>query len=273
MEKKLVFLIPALLLLSFCCNAQVKKDNGQLNFSIGPSFPVGHYASKDIQSDKAGIATTGGVASFFYTLLFKKKIGIVVSLLGQINPLDKRSIEKSFDQLKMNSSAFVWGTGEPTMPPSNGTTYPNWKFKNASWKLATLLAGGYGEFKTGSPHIAVTSKAMLGLVYVSSPKIDGSSMTDTTNVHVTQSSESAIGFGYSLSGGIKIKLNNKIDFISGLEYFGTNNITFKNVVASVTGVKNPSNPATMTAWQSTVTANGKQTISSVNLLVGLSLQL
>ena len=273
MKKKSVFSIPALLLLFLHCDAQQSKNNGQLNFSIGPSFPVGHYASKDILSDKAGIASTGGVINFSYTRLFKKKIGVAASLLGQINPLDKHSMERSFDQLKFTSNTVWTGTSIPPDPPQATTTYPNWKFKNASWKLVSLLAGGYGEFRTGSSKVVFTSKVQIGMVYAVSPKIDGSSITDTTNVHVTQTSESAIGFGYSLSGGIKIKLNKKINFVSGLEYFGTNNITFKNVVASVTGIKNSSNQATMTAWQSTVTINGKQTISSINLLVGISLQL
>lgn len=276
MRKRLVILCFLLFGLSRFGEAQLMKDNGQLSFSVGPSFPVGQFASKDILSDKAGIASTGGAVSFSYTRLFKGRIGMSVSLTGQINPLDKHSMERSFDQLKMSSPMVVWGTGtgEPTMPPPNGTTYPNWKFKNSSWKMVAFLAGGYGEFKTNSSKIAIISKARIGLVYASSPKIDGSSVTDSTNVHVTQSGKSAFGFGYSLDGGVKIKLSNKIYFHTTLEYFGTNNITFKNVVASVTGVKMSSGQQpNYTTWQSTRIVNGKQTISTLNFLIGVGLQL
>lgn len=269
--KFILFLNIFLLLLVSPGHAQTIDHKSQLNFSLGPSFPIGQFANKNIYNDKAGIAGSGGTLTISYTYLMKKNIGFAVSLLGQVNPLNTHSMEESFAELKFASFVIGWGTGPPSAP--TGVSYPDWKFKKASWKLGALLAGGYGEFKTNSSKLTFTTKAIIGLVYAVSPKVDGSSITDTSNVHVTQSSESAFGFGYSLSGGIKIKLNKKMNFTSGLEYFGTNNITFKNIVASVTGVKNPSNPATMTAWQSTVASNSKQTISSLNLLVGLSLQL
>ena len=275
MKRRLLFLIPAFLALGSFIYSQPVKNKDQLSFSIGSSFPVGQYANKNINSNKAGIASVGGAVNFSYTHMSKKKISIVASLIGQINPLRRYSMEESFSERK-----FVWpilvvwsGSGPPPFPPQSSVTYSNWKFKNSTWKLGTLLLGGYKEFKTRSPNIAFTSKLQAGLVFVSSPEVDGSSITDTTNIHVTQTNASAFGFSYLVSGGLKIKLNAKINFLTSVEYFGTNNITFKNIVASLLAIKSTSNPANNTAFQNTTTANAKQRITSVNLFAGFGLRL
>ena len=66
---------------------------------------------------------------------------------GQINPLDRRSIEKSFSEFKISFGSFIaWaGPGPPPVVPQDGTAYSNWEFKEASWDIAALLLGGYKE--------------------------------------------------------------------------------------------------------------------------------
>jgi len=253
---------------------QSVKDNGQLIFSIGPSFPLGQYANKNITGEKSGIASTGGVFNISYQSPLNNKIGFSASLLGQINPIDRHSMAKSFSQFGF-PSYFGWaGTSMPPSPqPMPTIKYPNWSFKRSSWKLASLLMGGYSEFKTRSKKINITAKAIVGLAYAFSPKIDGTSITDTSYMHVTQSSESGLGIGYSIHAGLKFKLNAKLSFITGIEYLGTSNITFKNVVARITVIKHPNDPATMSASQMQLTANGKQEISSINAFAGIAMEL
>lgn len=272
--KKYSLLNLGLLLLSCCIYGQSGKNNGQLNLSIGPSFPVGQFANKNIRNDKAGIASVGGVINISYQSLLKKNIGFSVSLMAQINPTDRHSMERSFSQLGF-PSVFVWtGPAIPTNPtPPPATTYPNWSFKRSSWKLGSLLVGGYSEFKTGRSKIVFTPKAMAGLVYAGSPKIDGESITDTSYVHATQTSESAFGFGYLVEAGLKFRLTHKISFIASVDYFGTNRITFKDIVARVTIIKHPNDQATMSVSQMQVAANGKQVINSINFLAGIALKL
>jgi hypothetical protein len=262
-----------LLFLSFGY-AQPGENNGQLNISIGPSFTVGQFANKNIYSEKAGLASVGGILNIGYLLPAKKRIGIVVSLHGQVNPIARRSLERTFSKVQFASFGVWTGPGIPTNPPPQPTTaYPNWKFKSASWKLGSLMAGGYHEFKTSKSNLALTSKVMIGFVYTVSPKVDGSSITDTSIVRVTQSSESAVGLSYLVHAGLKFKVNNNLNFITGIEYFGTNKMTFKDIVSRVTIYKYMNDPARKTVSQMTVTSNSKQSISSINLFGGISLQL
>jgi len=261
-------------LLYYGVYGQSVKDNGQFSFSIGPSFPVGQFANKNITNDKAGIAGVGGVVNFSYQRPLKKNIGFSATLIAQINPTDRRSMERSFSQLDF-PMYFVWaGPGIPASPtPQATTTYPNWNFKRSSWKLGSLLIGGYNQFKTSGSKIIFIPKLMAGLVYAASPKIDGESVTDTSYAHATQTSESAFGFGYLVGAGLKFRVTNKISFITGVDYFGTNRITFKDIVARVTVIRHPNDPATMSASQMQTTTDGKQVISSINLLAGIALKL
>lgn len=273
MKKRLLLLVNLSFL--FFINSYSQARESQLSFSIGPSIPVGNYADKNIHDEKAGIATAGGAFYLSYIPKTQKKINIVASLLGQINPLDRSSMESSFSEYKISFGSFVtWsGSWPPPVISPNGTSYSNWKFEESSWKLGALLLGGYKEVNAGSSGMVLTAKLQAGPVYVSSPELNGSSITDTTNIQVTQSSASSFGFGYLASAGIKIKVEKNVSLLASLEYFGTNNITFKNIVAKMTGVKNMSNPATMITFQNTVTSNSKQTITSVNFCIGIGVRL
>ena len=51
-------------LLVIFSKAQVRSS---LSFSIGPSFPIGEYASKNISSSSSGVAKTGQSVSISYT--------------------------------------------------------------------------------------------------------------------------------------------------------------------------------------------------------------
>ena len=273
MKKRLLLLVNVSFLFFIKSYSQA-RDN-QLSVSIGPSFPLGSYADKNLSDEKSGIATTGGSFYLSYVRKTQKKINIVASLRGQINPLDRSSIERSFSEFKISFGSFIaWsGSGPPPVVPQNGTSYSNWKFEESSWDLAALLLGGYKEFNTGSSRIILTSKLQAGPVYASSPKLSGSSITDTTIIQVSQTSASSLGIGYLASAGIKIKTAENVCVLANLEYFGTNNITFKNIVAKMIGVKNMSNPATMVTFQNTVSSNSKQTISSINFCVGIGVRL
>ncbi len=273
MKKRLLLLVNVSFLFFIKSYSQA-RDN-QLSVSIGPSFPLGSYADKNLSDEKSGIAATGGAFYLSYIRKTQKKINFVASVRGQINPLDRRSIEKSFSEFKISFGSFIaWsGSGPPPAVPQNGTSYSNWEFEESSWDIAALLVGGYKEFNTGSSRIIITSKLQAGPAYVSSPKLSGSSITDTTIISVSQTSASSFGFGYLASAGIKIRSAENVCVLASLEYFGTNNITFKNIAAKMIGVKNMSNPATMVTFQNTVTSNSKQKINSINFCIGIGVRL
>ena len=123
MKKRLLLLVNVTFL--FVVQSYSQARDNQLSVSIGPSFPVGSYADKNINDEKAGIAATGGAFYLSYVGKTQKKINIVASLRGQINPLDRRTIERSFSEVKISfGPGFGWsGSWPPPVIPQNGTAY------------------------------------------------------------------------------------------------------------------------------------------------------
>jgi hypothetical protein len=270
MKKK--FLTAAILLFIFLNSySQVGKDKGYFALTIGPSFPIGNYAKSDVTNSMLGLAKMGDVVNISYSCLTGKNFGIAATLLGQINPLNIHSMEQSFAQLKLKiASGFVTEPGQP-LPNTPGNTYPNWQFEKHSWKLAAVLFGGYGQLPSGnSGKISFITKAMIGIMYAVAPKLKGSSITDTAGAYIEQSSGSAVGFSFLLSGGIKYQLNNKISLLSNLDFLGTGNLTFKNIKATVTTTKGTTGSLNYSIQQSIATGNTKQKISSLNLNFGVA---
>ena len=114
---------------------------------------------------------------------------------------------------------------------------------------------------------------MIGGVYASSPKVNGSSVTDTATARYQQNSRSGFGFTYLLSGGIKCHLSKKLSLFGDLEYAATNDIKFKNLkTIFFTTHGTPGYPDYSMA-QTTRTTDGKQTIANINLHIGIGLKL
>lgn len=87
--KKILFVIP-LLLISFALSAQeMQSKKGFISISIGPSFPLGDFASSDIGNTDAGFANNGlsiNLINFGY--LFSENFGITAMLNGSAYPFD-----------------------------------------------------------------------------------------------------------------------------------------------------------------------------------------
>jgi hypothetical protein len=180
-------------------------------------------------------------------------------------------MEKSFSQLKVFQVSTSSST--PILPTQSPyTTYPNWKIDNSSWLSAALLVGGYGEFPaTPSARLAFTTKAMIGMMYVRSPKLEARSVTDTVVVQLEQGSKSAFGFAYLLSAGTKYYFTKKISLLVNLEFLGTAQTKFDDVKQTITIAKMSTGTGGFSMQQSTGTQ--KQTIGSLNLNVGVGLAL
>jgi hypothetical protein len=263
------FLLAAMLLMLTDANAQF----GSLGLSIGPSFPVGSFGDDEVNNSSSGLAKTGLLLEIGYTHPVSKYFSLAMMLHGQLNGLNTEALENTFSKTRINNTPFLFdGTTPP--PPPTGTIYPNWKFSKSYWRTGSLLLGGQVQLPLGSRGLYFIGKAMAGPTYVSSPKIEGSSITDTATAHVSQTSEHAVGLGYLIGGGVQYGVSKKLFITGRLDFFGTNKITFEDVTASVTTTKgNPSNPLGYTITQMQMTADAKQTISTVNLSVGIGLRL
>jgi hypothetical protein len=255
--------------------SQAKKDKGSISVSFGPALPVGKFSAKDINDNVAGFAKLGQSVSVSYSKLLSKNWGIAIDLRGQRNPLNTRALQNSLSTTTIYQGILVAGSGLNFPPPQfTQVIYPNWQFEKQAWLYGALLLGPTGQFVIDqSKKITLITKAMLGAVYAKSPVLKGSSITDTATARIEQSKSSAFGFMYSFSGGVNYSLNKKIFLSAALTYAGTNQITFKNVTSSLFTTKGNFTSPGFSVQQSTITADGKQPISSINLLVGIGIKL
>jgi hypothetical protein len=168
---------------------------------------------------------------------------------------------------------FISSSPNAVPPQGQANKYGNWKFDDNSWWLASLLFGGNVEMPIeGLNKLSFTATLMAGAIYASAPEIKGKSTADTAIAQIKQTGATGFGFAYKISSGIKFKLNDRLYFLTQVEYFGTSNITFKDVQLTFASA-HYSNGFPTSASSQTVTANAKQTITSVNLNIGIGINL
>lgn len=94
--KKLLVLVTAVLV-SIGVTAQenmVQREmKSLLAFSAGPSFPVGDFASTNINNEDAGFSKTGVNFNLTYNYKFVKTAGVAVSAFYGFNNIDKKILQ------------------------------------------------------------------------------------------------------------------------------------------------------------------------------------
>jgi hypothetical protein len=230
------------------------KKTGYLYFTTGPSLPIGKYAQKDATKSSSGFAKAGESVNIAYDHISNSKFGWSSALHGQRNPLNTKALANAMSQFGFYEGFFISSSPNAVPPQGQANKYGNWKFDDNSWWLASLLFGGNVE------------------IYASAPEIKGKSTADTAIAQIKQTGATGFGFAYKISSGIKFKLNDRLYFLTQVEYFGTSNITFKDVQLTFASA-HYSNGFPTSASSQTVTANAKQTITSVNLNIGIGINL
>jgi len=245
-----------ILLLFLICVASVSsvfsqvKNGNTFSFSVGPAFPTGQFASKDFLSESSGLAKTGGAVSINYTKFVSANFGITVCVQAQHNSMDVDVLEKEFG--------------------NSLTDFPVWSFDPRSWLYGALLLGGTGQFAMDKKNkFMLITKAMAGVAFAKSPGMAGKSVTATGLASVEQNKKTATGFAYCVGAGINYSISESVFLTSSLTYNGTNKMTFKDVQTVITSVEGTPGSPDYVAQQYMTTINGKQTISSVNVLFGI----
>ncbi len=254
-------------------NAQEHKKS-EIAFSAGPAFAIGKFADTDLMTSSSGFAKTGQAISVSYVHPLSEKWKFLVSLSGQRNPLNTKAFETIFSTATVNPG-FSFGSG-PNNPPPQTTyvVYPNWKFENKSWMLGSLQVGVLKEFVTADQHKwTPTLKAAFGAVYASLPGFKGSSVTDTATAAIAQSKLSGFGLTYTVGAGINYALTKKIALFTIVDYNNTSDIKFDDVKSTLTTTKGTVGSPGYAVQYTELTTAGKQAISSINLMFGISLVL
>lgn len=235
-------------------------------------MPVGSFAANNLSNQSAGFAKAGEHISLAWSKLTSKNFGFTISLAGQSNPINLKSM---LGQLKVGNQFGGFGSTIPPVvtPPASGTSYNNWSFENKSWLTATFQGGVYSETPfSENKKLTGFGKLTVGALYAKLPALKADASNDTSMVTISQSGTSSFGFSYTLGAGLKYMLNQKLSFVGTLSYLGTPALTFKNVTANITQVKNPG-AINASYSQSVSTGNTKQAFNMLNISVGLGLEL
>ena len=183
----------------FAITKGLSQDKGYVAISIGPSIPIGDFASKDPDNDKAGLAQTGAIFDISFCYKLGKQLGVSALLRGQANSTDKQVI--------VNELA--------TQLPSGVTA----DVDTGYWSAGALMVGGYGSFPL-SKKISFDSKIMFGLLTASSPSFDINLNSGGGMGWVKQESVSSSAFAYLLGVGLKFDAGKRICLLANVDYMG-----------------------------------------------------
>jgi len=276
MNKRLL-LITFITLMAFSCFAQKPNDKNVLSFSTGLSIPLGDYAATSPTNNQSGYAKAGEHLSLQFEHKLNSKFGIIAELYGQRNGINNTLLAQQFSQVKFYQPVF-YNPSEPPPAPQY-VTYPNFKVDKHSWYTGAVLVGAEIHIPLATTNkLFFTAKAAIGAAYVSAPKLNASSITDTAAAFITQGSASAFGFAYMAGAGAEYKLTKKLGLAFGIDYFGTQ-VTFKNTTETVVqlyGFNIPNLPIPSNANAISVgktTADQKQPVAALNVHAGITLVL
>jgi hypothetical protein len=192
--KNLLLLLTISLVSIITCHAQ---DKGYVAVSMGPSFPVGGFANKDLADESAGAATTGAIFDISFAYKLGKNFGLSALLRGQANPIDNKDIEKQLNQ-----------TGD------------SWNVDKTVWSSGGILFGGYGSFPISSK-VSFDTRAMIGVMNTACPELNVTLEGTGGEVWINQSSVSAASFAYLIGGGIKYDVGKKICLLVNIDYLSS----------------------------------------------------
>lgn len=215
-----------------------QDEKGFIGISLGPSIPIGDFASKDVKNSSAGGADPGAIfnLSFSYKL-GESNFGIAGLLHGQSNPFNSQVlIDNVFDQ----------------SAPVNLTV------ESENWEIGGLMLGGFGSFPI-TQKVSFDTRAMIGYLNASSPEFTITYSTNAQKGWIKTESASTYSLSYLVGAGFKFDVGKKIYLLTNVDYLSSNP-EFTDV--SIKSSDGNSQKKTI-----------KQSINSINLSVGIALKL
>ena len=233
MKKELNFLF----VLMFLATKSFSQNKGYVSISMGPSFPIGNFASKNVNNNFAGWASTGIVLDINIAYKLGRNFGLFGSLRGQTNNFDNAAFATEL---------------------ANQTGY-DWSVSSKPWSIGGLMFGGYGSFPV-SKKVSFDTKSLIGILRIATPEINSTLSGSGGSVWVKQNSVNSISFTYLLGSGFKFDITEKICLMTHLDYL-VSKPEFRNVEIITSDGGAP--------LKSTFTQN----IQTINFFVGVGLRL
>lgn len=232
--KKTLFLF----VLIFCsATFSYSQNKGYVSISIGPSIPIGDFASKDVNNNSAGFAKTGAVLDISFAYKLGKNLGVCAMLRGQADNFDNAAFG--------NVLAIQTGV--------------NWSVKSNPWSIGGLMFGANASYPINKK-ISFESKAMIGFLRVASPEIN-TTISGTGGANwVKQNSVVSTSFSYLLCGGFKFDIGKKTCLLTNLDYL-VSKPEFRNVEVTSSNGGAPQ------------LSTFRQSIQTINFSIGVGLLL
>jgi hypothetical protein len=236
----------------------------QISLSIGPSLPVGEFASKNGSDPASGMAKPGALADLSYMSPPKAHLGLIGTIRWRVNPVSKDGALGIFQQ-----------------------AYPSfqWSMSSHSWSAGAVMAGVYYTASV-TPKLSFQGALMAGAaeVYAQDWAIRGIRDSTATGGHVDvgfadNKKMHTTTFTAMAKAGISYRLTGRLSFVASLDYWYLKP-AFKNFSTSlafgyhmlIPGYYSLSNSATAITYNS-YTKDYTQPMNSLDLTAGLSFRL
>jgi hypothetical protein len=276
MKLKQNIFIAIFLLIVFPAFCQNSNPVISIEFSVGPSLPVGNYTANSNLSEKScASAVAGENIQIALEHKMTRHLGLTAMLYAQRNPLNTKALSSQFDNepFYIEPVGLTGGSQPPVLPPP--VYFSNWNTLNRSWYLESILFGLTDEFaldKTGKFSLEI--KALVGPAHADLPSLIATSSNDTARNYISKKSGSAYGVSFFGSGSVNYQFTRRIGLTLSIEYLQTTTFNFSAVTESdavIIGVPNSLNGSI--TFNSKATAPVKQSVNGLNLNAGISLSL
>lgn len=199
--KKSLFL-SLFFLASFGVYAQNFKKESSIAISVGPSFPVGEFANKNLYDERDGLASVGGYASIAYNYQFSRFFGAVAAVDGRIHGVDKNAL-KAY-----------------TLPTGSGASL---SLETSTWRFLRAMVGVSQTVPiTKNEKLALEVKELIGVQFSNSPEVKTTGfIPGVGSLNGVQESQSKNSFAYGLGIGLNYKVANKLKLKLFGEYQGS----------------------------------------------------
>jgi hypothetical protein len=212
MQKQIFTLFIFIILLSSNCFTQdksckkghcLKGDVGYVSFSIGPSIPLGNFASNDIKNPNAGFANTGSKIEINGGFALMKSVDLALKLFYSGNSYDVQSLTNSLKSQYPGTSWTTTGRNWDIFGGMIGLSY--------SYPFRNKFVGDF-KFQTGFMQSSVPQMIITG----------------SNGTKITDSKRSASSLVYQISAGGHYPVGRLVDLVGSLEYLSSSP-TFSNV--------------------------------------------
>lgn len=233
---KKILLLSLISFVYFNVNAQTITHKSSIGITVGPSFPLGDFGSKDLGNSQSALAKVGGFLGIDYSYRFSKYFGAIVSAQGRIHGVDEKAL-----------AAYA-------VPEGTGASL---SITTSTWRMGAIMAGVFQVVPlTKDEKLNLEVRALGGYQSTSSPKMDVKiSIPGMGSFQSTQESESVGSFAYVVGAGLKYSLSPSIALKLSGDYNGAQ----------------PKFTVTTYPADAPVTQKVKQSVGAFNVGVGLAI--